>query len=502
MEQKRLISREGGLWVPPPARWFRYQGKEQLRHPNAIRHVVDRAAASAWEHVPSVFRPFIAARLDCLWLKAGQRLRWEMLGPRIVLAVTSESRLPEWYPQLRYTVGHLMAYALQVELAAIAAGADRRTGAVPPLWQDAAWPEVEILLGWRPPQQPCCDTGNTSLFHQIRKAVAVADFVSPAGGPWPQSDVTTPRRTLRAVAQVRRPPTEVEPFSDDAGLAASQVWAAEQVQAMSDLTADVLDMIAICWLPHAKHHEDLVTVTVGQLLALLGLQQHKGGGGRRGGYPRARRREIAQQISILSNIWITVAEMTVIEVVQGARGESRRRVKKRMESRAVVVTSRAGTATTGSDLDADTWRVRPGDVFAPFFLGAGRQTALLARQALEYDPYRQSWEKRLTRYFAWIWRIRRVHEESQQCFQVRTLLAAVAKHPDSRPPRGASKRFEAALDLLREDGVIGAWEYDDDTPRWLERTVLVTPPRRIIEHYARIQRPKKKRPAALPPARS
>lgn len=367
---------------------------------------------------------------------------------------------------------------------------------------DAAWPEVEILLGWRPPQQPCCDTGNTSLFHQIRKAVAVADFVSPAGGPWPQSDVTTPRRTLRAVAQVRRPPTEVEPFSDDAGLAASQVWAAEQVQAMSDLTADVLDMIAICWLPHAKHHEDLVTVTVGQLLALLGLQQHKGGGGRRGGYPRARRREIAQQISILSNIWITVAEMTVIEVVQGARGESRRRVKKRMESRAVVVTSRAGTATTGSDLDADTWRVRPGDVFAPFFLGAGRQTALLARQALEYDPYRQSWEKRLTRYIAWIWRIRRVHEESQQCFQVRTLLAAVAKHPDSRPPRGASKRFEAALDLLREDGVIGAWEYDDDTPRWLERTVLVTPPRRIIEHYARIQRPKKKRPAALPPARS
>jgi hypothetical protein len=138
MEQKRLISREGGLWLPPPAQWHRYQGKETLRHPDAIRHAVDRAVAGAWEHVPSVFRPSIAARLGCILLKAGQRLRREMLGPRIVLAVTSESCLPAWYPRLRYTVGRLMAYALPVELAAIAAGADRRTGAVPPLWQDAA----------------------------------------------------------------------------------------------------------------------------------------------------------------------------------------------------------------------------------------------------------------------------------------------------------------------------------------------------------------------------
>ena len=83
-----------------------------------MRRAVDRAAVSAWEHAPPVFRPFITARLDCLWLKAGQRLRWEILGLRIVLAVTDESRLREWYPQLRYTVGHLMAYALKVELAA------------------------------------------------------------------------------------------------------------------------------------------------------------------------------------------------------------------------------------------------------------------------------------------------------------------------------------------------------------------------------------------------
>ena len=161
----------GGLWFSPPARWFRYQGKEELRHPDAIRHVVDRAAASAWEHIPSVFRPFIAARMGCLWLKAGQRLQWEMLGPRIVLAVTNESRLPEWYPRLRYTVGHLMAYALQVELAAIAAGADRRTGAVPPLWQEAAAARWYLGLQKGPGPTPGADLAATSA---MAKAILAA----------------------------------------------------------------------------------------------------------------------------------------------------------------------------------------------------------------------------------------------------------------------------------------------------------------------------------------
>ena len=71
MKHHMFTQTEGGLWLPPPARWHRYQGKERLIHPDAIRHAVDRAAVSAWEHIPAVFRPFIAARLDRLWLKAG-----------------------------------------------------------------------------------------------------------------------------------------------------------------------------------------------------------------------------------------------------------------------------------------------------------------------------------------------------------------------------------------------------------------------------------------------
>jgi hypothetical protein len=138
MEYQRLTNEEAELLFPPPARWIRYQGRERLRYPDAVRQAVNRAAASAWEHIPPIFRPVIRDRLDALWLKAGQCTRWETLGPRIVLVVNDDSCLPELYPWLRYAVAHLMTYALLVEIAANAAGADRRAGATPSLWQGAA----------------------------------------------------------------------------------------------------------------------------------------------------------------------------------------------------------------------------------------------------------------------------------------------------------------------------------------------------------------------------
>jgi hypothetical protein len=154
MEYQRHAIEEAELLLPPPARWLRGQGREKLRYPDAVRQAVDRAAASVWEHIAPVFRPLITARLGGLWLKAGPCTRLETLGPRIVLAVTDDSRLPELYPHLRYTVGHLMAYALLGELAAIGARASRRTGAAPSLWQGAASALWDLVLQGGPWHTP------------------------------------------------------------------------------------------------------------------------------------------------------------------------------------------------------------------------------------------------------------------------------------------------------------------------------------------------------------
>ena len=150
MDYHRLANTEAELWHPPPARWLRYQGKQELRHPDAVRHAVDRAAASAWEHIPPVFRPFIADRLACLGLKAGRRTQWRSWGRGSSSRVADDSVLPEGYPRLRSTVGYMMAYALLVELAAIAAGADRCTGAVPFRWQGVAAARWYLRLQERP----------------------------------------------------------------------------------------------------------------------------------------------------------------------------------------------------------------------------------------------------------------------------------------------------------------------------------------------------------------
>lgn len=38
MEHQRLANKEAELLLPPLARYLRYQGKEELRYPDAVRH--------------------------------------------------------------------------------------------------------------------------------------------------------------------------------------------------------------------------------------------------------------------------------------------------------------------------------------------------------------------------------------------------------------------------------------------------------------------------------
>jgi hypothetical protein len=190
---------------------------------------------------------------------------------------------------------------------------------------DSSWQAVKVMLGARRPQPSDYITGSAALCHKLREALARSDFAWFDWKHWPQSDLTTPRWTLQAVAQVRPHPADVEPSLDAAALAAYQARVAEHLLAMDDLTADVLDCIVILWIQHAKHPEDLVSVTADQCLELRGVQKHKGGSGRRGGHSCRQRRQIAQQIGILSDLWISVAEMDVTETVQGKRGPSRQR---------------------------------------------------------------------------------------------------------------------------------------------------------------------------------
>jgi len=86
-------------------------------------------------------------------------------------------------------------------------------------------------------------------------------------------------------------------------------------------------------------------------------------------------------------------------------------------------------------------------VFAHFLAGPGRQTALLSAKALQYDPYRQTWEKRLTRYLSWQWRCEAHTGNYLQPFAVATLLTAIGYPVNRRRLTWQRDRLEKTPDF-------------------------------------------------------
>jgi hypothetical protein len=334
-------------------------------------------------------------------------------------------------------------------------------------------------------------------------ACSIKKFSILEDGRWKTADLTTPSGKLRAIAQLR-PDPEKEPYLTDKQLAWWQKRMEELVMAMDDLTADVMDIVSVKWLCKAEYWQDVVDVTADDFLQMRGIQKHKSGTGRLGGYEEEQRREVSRHLCILSNTWITIIEMEIIELVYGKKGPYRKRSKWAGHSRAIVVSSVHGTIEDDWEgFKPYVWTVRPGDVFAKFLFGAGRQTALLAQRALEYDPYRQKLEKRLTRYLSYQWRIRQGSKSYFQPFTVKTLLKAVGEEVNATDPIRTKRRLEKALNRLRKDGIIGSWRYEagiDESivgkigwwKEWLEWRVIIEPPKEVTEQYAKIKNPEEK----------
>jgi hypothetical protein len=265
-----------------------------------------------------------------------------------------------------------------------------------------------------------------------------------------------------------------------------------------DLAADVFDAITGKWLKEARQYKDEVFITADDILEARGLQAKLKEEGRRGGYELQQRADIQHQINTLSYAWINVKEMDVIQVDDKGR---RKKEKWRGESKAIILTDRFGQVKLDGSIDARAWKVRPGNVFAEFLFGPGRQTALLSQKALNYDPYRQKWEKRLARYLAWLWRIS--SGRTKEGLLIKTLIEAAGMKLNKSRPGRTRERLEEALDRLQQDNVITAWEYEhiDESiferrgwaKKWLDCKVTITAPPLIIEQYRQLneKRPQK-----------
>ncbi|MDP9375761.1 MAG: helix-turn-helix domain-containing protein [Chloroflexota bacterium] len=341
---------------------------------------------------------------------------------------------------------------------------------------------------------------SSAHYQALREALYKGTFDRVEGNPWPTAQLS--RGDLLGQAQLR-PPGADGPASlreDQVQAWAQVMW--HQREELSDLDADALDALSALWLSQARTVGDRAVADVDGLLTMRGIKPRSRGNGRRSGFETEQRAEMARALSHIQNIWINIAQADVPdESGEGSEQppEARGKMRLTLQSRAFVITDRLGlTDESGAMVDMNRFVFQPGEVFARFLMGPGNQTALLSAKALKYDPYRQTFEKRLARFLSWQWRVNALGAHARP-YRVDELLDAVGKEIDGRHPNWTRERLEKALDTLQEDGVIAHWQYDrwDETAverrgwvrRWRESTLLIDPPAVVVEHYRQAHLP-------------
>lgn len=339
---------------------------------------------------------------------------------------------------------------------------------------------------------------NSMPYHTIRQVLSFGQFSSSEDSPWPTAAIR--RGSTRGHAQMFPVEMELEPFresSEQKDLIAL-MW--QQVSELSDLDADILDLLSAIWLEQARSPNDAARVSVKNLLRRRGLKPKMGEGGRDSGFRPDQKQQLFRSLSHIQNLFLLIHE------TESPQAREHRQVS----SRAFIITDIAGRRTGNGPLDIEEFLVRPGVLFGHFLFGQGRQIAILSSKAIEYDRIRQDWEKRLARYFSWQWRNDAVNQRSSRKFLVRTLLENSGKPINEDHPGRTRKRLEKALDTLASDQVIASWRWDPDNPRgssstswtsfWLSWSIEIEAPEFVRKHYQHVLPPDAAANTSLLPA--
>lgn len=349
---------------------------------------------------------------------------------------------------------------------------------------------------------------NPAHYHAIREILAHNTFTPSEETPWPTARIAT--GPARGMVQLRPITLETQDWMspEETDRWAARMW--EQRKELSDLDADALDALCALWLTQAQRIDEDVVGDIDALLAMRSLQPKRNGAGAAGGYRPEQRAAMWRAVLHVQNLWVHLSTMEVYQYL-GVHPRRRRRqqpTEEAIQSRVFAITDRLGHLRPDGFFDVEKFVFRPGKVFAHFLFGTGRQTALLAAQALRYDPLRQTWEKRLARYLSYQWRCKAHAGDLLQPFKVASLLAAVGHALNLRDPARTRARLEKALDILLHDRIIAAWQYarwdEAATARrgwgnvWLQATILIEPPDNVRTHYQRLTQHEAPAPLPLP----
>jgi hypothetical protein len=268
-----------------------------------------------------------------------------------------------------------------------------------------------------------------------------------------------------------------------------EAYAWQQVVALDDNTVRAFFIALGAWFAETSgdFSKGKARIDVHAILAFQGIKPNKRA------YRASQKEQVARDIWALSNIFIKGKE-----TVYDRRGRPK---EVTVKSRLLEVAQENERDLLGEEVPY-AMRVAPGDWAKPLLTEGMRQTAALLAPVLRYD-LRQGVGRlagRLGLYLTFQWRIRASHDNYAQPWRITTLLEqcglALPPLQDRKGRLRLQEYFEAALDRLRDDAVIGGWEYaegrwEDLPPQgafatWLTWTVRVTPPASITNQYAEI----------------
>lgn len=295
--------------------------------------------------------------------------------------------------------------------------------------------------------------------------------------------------------QVRREVSD--PTQRDAVLA--KMW--EQVKRFSDLHSDIYLAMVVQLKMGKKDEQGFTWITADQLLDYRGIKRKENPGDLpthpTGGHRMERREEVAGCVGDMQDVFIKIQELEIID--DAASGNKRRLPKTTLNrlSRLFIF----GDVVTHNTLPLDgpsksitiAWQFRESAWMLPFLDGPNRFTGILFKKILNYDPFHEVWEKRLSKHFLF-WLRTNARHTLKPSVTIGTLLEEYNLEIDERNPQRTRDRFEKAMNRLQSDGLL-IWRYKDELhlparkwlPTWMAMQITVEDPPIIKSQYLRIQ---------------
>jgi hypothetical protein len=263
-------------------------------------------------------------------------------------------------------------------------------------------------------------------------------------------------------------------------LALSRSWV-RQVRKLGDLDGDIY-LSFIAQLRNGNRDENGWTwINSAQLLDYRGIvprtEKTESGKVYRAGHRHEDLEEIAGCVERMRNTRITV-DQAIYEEPTSPRSKKKGPSKKTRFTRESPL-FQFGDVIRKEDLWEEAkatlpleiaWQVKESAWMEPFIHGTNAAIGTLLQSCLEYDPYHEIWEKRLSRYL--LFHLRTNRHSTSITRKIETLLDDLSLIIDERNPMRTKDRFEKALNRLKTDGHIAIWQYQEEVQlparKWLE----------------------------------